>query len=324
MSHSEPQNFAPVAIVTLNRQEHLQKCVESLAACKYADRTELFIALDFPKFDRHRPGYEKVKTYLPAITGFKQVHIIEREENYGPVRNNFSLREEVYARFDRMIGTEDDNVFASSFLEYMNLALERYKDREDIWAVTGYNDWVKLPDWHKDSVYLRTGSCMWGVGLWKHKYDQVDWSMDRFVEWMSKPKHIRYIKKYHLKALPQLLRMKEQKNFQGDGFLFMYLLNSGMKSVYPSLSLVRNIGHDGTGLHCGENESYMQQPIYEGLDALSFPDTLNFDQRIQARIAEQLDGKWSKRFRLKLLTYPEWIQKLGNGSLSAIQNLMKK
>lgn len=323
MSHPRPQSFAPVAIVTLNRKKHLESCINSLKACKYAEETELYVALDYPKFDRHRPGYEEVKAYLPSVEGFKAVHIIERPENFGPRQNSFVLRDKVFSRFDRMIGTEDDNFFAPSFLEYMNLALDKYESREDIWGVSGYNDDVKMPSWHQQSVYLRTGSCMWGIGLWKHKYDKVDWSMDRFVEWMSKPKHIRYIKKHHLKALPQLLRMKEKRNFQGDGFLFMYLLDKGMSSIYPSLSLVRNLGHDGSGLHCGENEAYMNQPIYEGADAPELPHEIAFDQRIQAHIAQQLDGKWSKRFRVSLLTYPMWVQSLGNGSLNVLQKMLK-
>ena len=31
----------------------------------------------------------------------------------------------------------------------------------------------------------------------------------------------------------------------------------------PHMSLVRNIGHDGTGLHCGINENLQNQPIVD-------------------------------------------------------------
>ena len=55
---------APIIIPTLNRHEHLKKCIESLQKNKLAKQTELFISVDFPPNEKYKVGYEKVVEYL--------------------------------------------------------------------------------------------------------------------------------------------------------------------------------------------------------------------------------------------------------------------
>ena len=88
----EITQFAPVLIPTLNRYEHFKRCVESLAHCTHADKTDLFIALDYPLKDSHWKGYKKIKQYLSEISGFKTITIIERERNFGAIDNFISAQ----------------------------------------------------------------------------------------------------------------------------------------------------------------------------------------------------------------------------------------
>lgn len=41
-------NFAPVIIPTLCRYEHFKECLESLSRCTWAEKTEVYIGLDYP------------------------------------------------------------------------------------------------------------------------------------------------------------------------------------------------------------------------------------------------------------------------------------
>jgi len=72
-------NFAPVLILTLCRYD-TQKCVESLSGCAYADKTDLFIAYDYPLNDNHWEGYRKIEAYLDKIKGFKSINIKTSKE----------------------------------------------------------------------------------------------------------------------------------------------------------------------------------------------------------------------------------------------------
>ena len=50
--------FAPVIIPTLNRYEHFRKCLESLEACTGAEKTDVYVALDFPPSEKYVEGWK--------------------------------------------------------------------------------------------------------------------------------------------------------------------------------------------------------------------------------------------------------------------------
>ena len=92
---------APIIIPTLNRYEHLRRCIESLGKNTLANETEIYISLDYPPSDKYIEGYNKVYQYLKSnsIDGFKEVHIFFQEKNLGPTENAYFLRREVYKKY---------------------------------------------------------------------------------------------------------------------------------------------------------------------------------------------------------------------------------
>ena len=55
--------YAPVIIPTLNRHEHLIRCINSLKRNPLAKETELYISLDYPPAEKYVDGYLKIKKY---------------------------------------------------------------------------------------------------------------------------------------------------------------------------------------------------------------------------------------------------------------------
>jgi len=301
-------NFAPVLIPTLNRHVHFKRCVESLSLCTHADKTDLFIFLDYPLKDMHWEGYELIKAYLPNIKGFKTVNVIEREKNYGAVDNFFKSLEYVFERYDRMIFSEDDNVFAPSFLKFVNDGLSTYEHRPDIFSISGYNNPFPMPVWYKHDAYLKTAFTAWGVGAWREKWNKVDWSLDSYNSMLSKKENFKELKNNYLRYLPLLLNIRDTGVITGDGFLFLYLLDKNMYSVYPVQTRVRNTGHDGFGEHCGYSDTYVNQKIYEGFEDSYLPSALQPDiqlldyllRQIQPTLIEKIKGLIPASIRKKL------------------------
>ena len=80
--------YAPILIPTLNRYEHLRKCLESLSRCTWAEQTDVYVSLDYPpsdQWDRYAPGWEKNREFLRSCgnLGFKNLFVIEQTENLG-------------------------------------------------------------------------------------------------------------------------------------------------------------------------------------------------------------------------------------------------
>lgn len=263
-------SFAPVLILTLNRHEHFKNCVESLAACKHADKTDLFIALDYPLNDTHWEGYEIIKDYLPSINGFKTINIIERERNYGVEDNFFNSLEYVFNKFDRLIYSEDDNVFSPDFISFINKGLEIYKDREDIFSVSGYQYPVTIPNNYDKDVYEWTGFTAWGVGIWKRKWGKVNFQKETVIQsfknFLKNHQEVYKFQKIANIYLLAIITMLKQNSIHGDGIISLYLYRNHMYSIFPTISRVRNTGHDGSGVNGGYMASniYHDQAIYNG------------------------------------------------------------
>lgn len=97
------ENLAPVTIPTLCRYEHFKRCIESLSRCTLADKTEVYVALDYPAKESHWNGYNKIKDYLLSHKednlGFKKLIVIQRSRNYGlgEEGNIMTLRKEIFS-----------------------------------------------------------------------------------------------------------------------------------------------------------------------------------------------------------------------------------
>jgi hypothetical protein len=271
--------YAPVLICTLNRHEHFKSCVESLSKCYLAKETTLFIALDYPKSNSHWDGYNIILDFIPEIVGFKEVVLIKRTKNFGAEDNIRDLQKLVFESYENMIISEDDNLFAISFLEYMNNALFNLRDREDIFSVSGYTSDSILPDYYNKDCYLWCAYSGWGVGMWKNKWEKVDWDLLSFENMLNNSKTKFLLYKYYKRYINQIFRIKENGKITGDGFLLLYMIHNNLYSLFPKQSLVRNIGTDGSGVNATRirNSKFNSQNIYDGSIVFRIPKNISLD-----------------------------------------------
>lgn len=254
-------NIYPVIIATLCRYEHFKRCVESLAACSLADRTELVIGLDYPLLEEHKNGYKQITSYLNQITGFKKVTILNTTHNLGPSKNYQRLYEYAYSKYEAVIFTEDDNEFSPCFLEFMNKALNKFKDTKNVLSISGYTaiDYYNITT--KQAILTHDVSA-WGTGYWKYKscvyFNQ---EISYYQQNMISIKNAFKVYKVYPRLLSMLLYMINNNLRWGDTEKATYNIINNVFQLRPSISMVRNLGQDGTGLHCGINEKITHQKI---------------------------------------------------------------
>ena len=248
----EIKTYAPILIPTLNRFEHLKRCVESLSKCTHADKTELVIGLDYPPSEKYIEGWKQISDYVTTITGFKKVTVFRREENLGPRDNSKKLREYARANYDRYITSEDDNEFSPNFLDYMNKGLEKYKDHPKVFAICGYNYLEIDMSGYENDYYFSHEMNAWGWGSWfNEKCDNVLNMINKSGYLMELIKNVpfRVFLKDGLKRCNLLFNIGLDK--RGDAYLTYYQWNYDMYCMFPRLSMSRNHGFDGSGVHCG-------------------------------------------------------------------------
>lgn len=299
-------NFAPVLIPTLNRFNHFVRCIDSLVSCTYAKKTDLYIALDYPANETHWIGYLKIKKHIEKLHGFKSITIIERNVNLGSEQNSKESMKSIFIKYDKLILIEDDNVFAPSFLSFVNKGLDIYKDRIDIFSVTGYNSPFPMPIWYQKDAYLRTAFTGWGVGIWRNKWEKVNWTLNNFKSILSTKEIFKILKKDYQRYLPQLLRIRDTGHITGDGLIFLYLLYNNMYSIYPVKTRVRNTGHDGSGVNCGTGGVlYLNQQVYMGMEEPNLPANIKVDKRLTKYIIKQIQPSFMYKIKIRI---PETIK----------------
>lgn len=255
-------DYAPVFIPTLCRFEHFKRCVDSLSKCSGAGNTTLIIGLDYPSKENHWEGYKKIKDYIKSITCFKEVVVLERQENYGAIKNINESINFIYEKWDQYIFSEDDNEFSPNFLEYINKGLLLYKDDMRVLAVCGYL-YPSLLGVKGDNAMWITGYSAWGVGLWKNRRNSnrfyfTNEGIDSILSsWRNSLKLFRYAPK----EVNSLITMRTRNIMYGDVVFnsICHIYDKG--SIFPTKSKVRNWGDDGSGLHCIHNVGLSMQEI---------------------------------------------------------------
>ena len=259
-------NYYPVIIPTLNRYQHFKECVESLSECTHADKTELVIGLDYPPEEKYVDGWELIKKYIPTIKGFAKVTVFEHEYNLGVVDNFSYLINYVSNLYQAWISTEDDNVFAPSFLDFMNKCLEKYKFDKSVLCVSGTLEpnvreiLGEFLENCEDTVVKLCGNLSaYGCGHWREK--------DRIIRQVWPKDFRKYVFGSRLRLLKLLgfpsklehvyfwIKQNPRLNISCDFTREVWEILHNMITVYPVRSLVCNNGFDGTGWNCDFSDS---------------------------------------------------------------------
>ncbi len=263
-------NFAPVIIIVCNRYDHFRACIESLQKNTLAAETEIFIGLDYPPSVEYEEGHKKIADYLDeGIGGFKKVNIFKREYNFGVKNNVEDLYNRVMEKHDRFIVTEDDNVFSTDFLEYMNYYLELYKNDDRIFSICGHTmpDTAALLKESKHNIYAWHEFDGWGVALWTNKYKEFlcTVSMRWLEESIRKTSYIKALKMLKRKRYKMIIKLWSSDcdlPIQDTTFGF-YQSFSDRYQICPCQTKVKNNGWDGSGIHClnsmGKNEGVFDE-----------------------------------------------------------------
>lgn len=261
----------PVLIATHDRLQHLKQCIESLAKNDLASETTLYLAIDYPASPKFIAANERIYQYSKTITGFKRIVVLRRRKNLGTLINFTSAMALIFGEHDAIIMSEDDNLFHTDFLKYMNDVLNRFESDEQIFSVSGY----QYPNlkFKSDSLIRRKNICSWGVGYWKEKWWHAELHSDRISENLKNLADIRsYIDTVGDAPFVHFVMGWIRNKIYADTNLTYYQYRNSMTSIFPSRSLVKNIGCDGSGMHSGVNPFFASQHLaseswfVEGLD----------------------------------------------------------
>lgn len=245
---------APILLFVYNRPEHTRRCIESLTRNALAANSTLYIYADGAKDTTQQSAVDEVRSYLRTISGFKTMNLIERKDNWGLARNIIDGVTTQVNRYGKVIVLEDDLVVAPYFLQFMNDALETYKDEPKVGHIQAC-DFTQDPSLPETFLIKWTGS--WGWATWERAWKHFNPNGKALLEELEQRK-LTYTFDFNGKyGFTRMLRRQiEGKNnswaIRWNASLFL----KDILSLNVGRSLVQNEGFDGSGTNCGGGGLY--------------------------------------------------------------------
>ena len=177
--------YAPILLFVYNRPEHTRRLITSLLTNREAAESPLIIYADQARNETDRPHVEEVRSYLRSLKGFGDITLIERTENWGLARNIIDGVTTQLTKYGRVIVLEDDLVVSPYFLQFMNEALETYKDEERVGHIQAcdFTQDLSLPD-----TFLIKWTGSWGWATWERAWKHFNPNGQELLEALERQK----------------------------------------------------------------------------------------------------------------------------------------
>jgi len=246
--------LAPIVLFVYNRPWHTKQTVEALQKNELASDSEIFIYSDEAKNEDARKNVDEVREYIDKIDGFKKVTVLKREKNWGLADSIIDGVTKIVKEYGKIIVLEDDLVTSPYFLKFMNEALEFYKDEKKVWHISGWNYPINTNGF--DDVFLwRVMNC-WGWATWADRWKYYEKDVDKIINEFSNDD----IKRFNLDGIEdfwsQVTANKDNKINTWAIFWYATIFKQKCLCLNATQTFVENIGHDGSGMHCGSRKNY--------------------------------------------------------------------
>lgn len=238
--------LAPVILFVYNRPWHTLQTLRALKSNLLADQSLLYIYCEGSKIDATDEDLkviEDVKTVVRKEEWCNEVIIVERTQNLGLAANVIDGITTVINKHDSIIVLEDDLITSPHFLTYCNEGLLLYKKSPNVYSINAYQFPLNIKE--SDTFLCPLATSSWGWATWKNKWDAFQPSLD-YKDIIQKNKDLKLRFNF---AGYDYASMLDNQNSWAIRWYYSVFLKNGV-GLYPTRSLINNIGFDGSGVNC--------------------------------------------------------------------------
>lgn len=244
-----------VILFVYKRKEYTEKIIECLDKQSLANETDLYIFSDGYKGTEDAEKVFEVRNIIKSYkekASFKSVTIFESPYNKGLAKSVIEGVSSVLQEKEQVIVLEDDLLISDDYLEFMNRALQYYKEDKRINSIGGYIANYGI-DFEYDIYFSRRFEC-WGWATWRDRWNAIEWS---YEYWKKASRNISSI--YRIArwgGIDLLVMLYDYVDGRIDSWAIRAACNEAMGKMYtvvPCRTKVTNNGFDGSGTNCGKD-----------------------------------------------------------------------
>ncbi|MFR9557723.1 MAG: glycosyltransferase [Rikenellaceae bacterium] len=273
-------SLAPIVLFAFNRLDVLKNTISSLLNNREAKDSTIYIYVDGARANKvgEQAKVDEVQKFVRSIVGFKEVNYLFSEKNKGLASSVIDGVTNVINRYGKAIVLEDDLVFSSNFLAFMNAGLNCYESEERVFSICGYTNEVKVPPNYHYDAYFCTRSSSWGWATWADRWNSVDWELNDWDQYSARGRE------FNRWGGSDCFQMLKSVKF-GNGnswairFGFAQFLQDKL-SLFPIVSKVKNDGFDGDGTNCKKWSRFKYKFDEVGRDGFRLPETVILNRQL--------------------------------------------
>ena len=232
----------------------------------------LYIYADGPKENANEEVISLISETREVVKSkkwCKEVHVIESNINKGLAESVILGITEVINKHEKVIVLEDDLIISPYFLKYMNDGLELYRGIDNVYSINGFMFPVKY-NGKADTFLSPLATSTWGWATWKGKWKVLESVFEN-----------NFLKNDYLKSRfnfgeYNFLGMIENKNSWGIRWYYSVFIRNGL-GVFPTHTLVKNIGMDGSGTHKEYTRQYSSSVIEDIREISTVKDKIDLN-----------------------------------------------
>jgi len=265
-----------IALFVYNRSEHTHEVLKGL---QRNNIPKLYIFSDGIKDEKDRDSIEKVRNLIDSID-WCETEIIKSKENEGLANSIVYGVNYVLERHTRIIVLEDDCIPSDDFVAFMEKCFDKYENNKKVMSVTGYSFPIDISNNYPYDIYFSYRSSSWGWGTWRRAWEYFDRN-ESILEEIKKSSNLR--KKINRAGEDLIPMLKNQLNGKLDSWAVFWSINiikNNGVCINPVRSKIKNVGHDGTGIHCGSNNRYEVKIIKGDINLLNLPNEIIINDEI--------------------------------------------
>ena len=221
--------------------------------------------------------------------GWCKKEIIVAKENKGLAESITSGIDYMLETFEAVIILEDDCVTNENYIRFMVECLERYKENEEVFSISGYTYPIK----YKDSIYdaYAVGrASSWGWGTWKDRWRKFE-KDNNLVKKICEDEHQSRELAIWGRDLEKMLDYQVQWKIDSWAVYWaLKMIEQGGYCITPNKSLIKNIGVDGSGVHCGNTDIYNTKLEDSKRNEFRLPEQICFSDDVKERFIEFYGG----------------------------------
>jgi hypothetical protein len=272
--------YAPIVLFCYKRLDTLIQTVEALQKNYLAAESDLIIFSDAAKNDLDIHQVNAVREYIKNITGFRTLVIHCANANKGLATSIIDGVSLVLNDHEFVIVLEDDLVTTPNFLNYMNQALDFYKNDIKVFSLSGYTlNLPSLKSLDKD-FYFGVRASSWGWGIWQDRWLSINWELDDYDIFIKNSKAVKDFQKGG-SDMPRMLRNQYKGKIDSWAIRFCFhQFKYNLFTVFPKISKLESVGFSKSSTHTKSNKRF-KTTLDQGKQIdFKFESFVHCDQRL--------------------------------------------